>query len=252
MLQTRVIPCLLLRGRGLVKGVNFKDHQYLGDPINAVRIFNEKEVDELIFLDIVATRENRIPDLEHISNIADECYMPFTVGGGINTVEHIRDILSAGAEKVSINTAAVENPSLIREASDIFGSQSIVVSIDCKKTKNRYEVYTHSATKSTALNPVEYAVKMEELGVGEILLTSVDREGTRGGYDIELIKMVSDEVHVPVIASGGAGKLEDFAAAVKDGNASAVAAGSFFVFHGRRKAVLISYPPKEELEKLFI
>jgi cyclase len=251
MLGVRVIPSLLLKGKGLVKGVKFKDHSYVGDPINAVHIFNEKEVDELVFLDITATSEGRTIGLDVVKNIADECYMPFAVGGGIKTVEQIREILYAGAEKVIINTAAIENPDLVKEASEVFGSQSIVVSIDVdKKMFKCYQVVTNSGKKSTGKNPVDLAMDMEAAGAGEILLTSIDMEGSMQGYDLELIKQVADAVNIPVIASGGAGALEDFKEAV-DACASAVSAGSMFVFHGPRRAVLINYPSKSELENLF-
>ena len=251
MFNPRVIPCLLLRGRGLVKGIRFKDYRYVGDPINAVHIFNEKEVDELAFMDITATEENRTPDLSHIRQIADECYMPFSVGGGIRKIENIRDILNAGAEKVILNTAAIESPGLIRQAADKFGSQCIVASIDVKKNiLGKYEVITHSGTKKTGKDPVTYARELMEEGAGEILLTSIDREGTMEGYDLNLTKIVSEALTIPVIASGGAGKNKDFKDAVEAG-ASAAAAGSMFVFHGRRRAVLINYPDKKELKELF-
>jgi imidazole glycerol-phosphate synthase subunit HisF len=251
-LRPRVIPCLLLRGRGLVKGVRFKDHRYLGDPINAVHIFNTKEVDELAFLDISATAENRIVDLKHIEQIADECYMPFAVGGGIRTVEQTREILNSGAEKVIINTAPVDTPNFIRDAAEKCGSQSIVASIDARKNKfGQYDAHIRCGVKSTGLDPVKLAVQMEFLGAGEILLTSIDREGTMEGYDLELIKRVSKAVTIPVIASGGAGKKQDLADAINIGNASAVAAGSMFVFHGPRRAVLINYPDKKEMEETF-
>jgi cyclase len=251
MLKARVIPCLLLKNKGLVKTVQFKEPRYVGDPINAVWIFNQKEVDELIFLDIMATKERNKPPIELISKISDECFMPLTVGGGIRSVEDIKELLNAGAEKVSINTFAVENPSFIKEASDVFGSQSIVVAIDVKRhKKGLYEVFTNGGTRPAGIDPVSLAVQMAAMGAGEILLNSIDRDGTMKGYDIELIREVSDAVNIPVIACGGAGKLEDLAGAINGGRASAVAAGSFFVFHGRRRAVLINFPTKEELELL--
>jgi cyclase len=251
MLKARVIPCLLLKNKGLVKTVQFKEPRYVGDPINAVWIFNQKEVDELIFLDIMATKERNKPPIELISKISDECFMPLTVGGGIRSVEDIKELLNAGAEKVSINTYAVENPSFIKEASNVFGSQSIVVAIDVKRhKKGLYEAFTNGGTRPAGIDPVSLAVEMEAVGAGEILINSIDRDGTWEGYDIELIREVSDAVNIPVIACGGAGKLEDLAAAINGGHASAVAAGSFFVFHGRRRAVLINFPTKEELELL--
>ena len=245
------MPVLLLQGDGLVKGIQFKNHTYVGDPMNAIHIFNEKEVDELVFLDITATQENRAPRLAYIAKIADECFMPFAVGGGIKDVKQIREILYAGAEKVSINTAAVENPTLISEAANLFGSQSVVVSIDYKKTwPDSKWVFTYSGTKNTKLDPIEWAVRVAELGAGEILLNSMDRDGSMEGYDIETIAQVSSAVNVPVIACGGAGNIEHLGEAVRSG-ASALAAGSMFVFHGRKRAVLISYPTQKELERVF-
>ncbi|HEY9634160.1 MAG TPA: AglZ/HisF2 family acetamidino modification protein [Coleofasciculaceae cyanobacterium] len=251
MLKTRVIPCLLLRNRGLVKTIKFKNPSYVGDPINTVRIFNEKEVDELIFLDITATSENKKPPFKLLSEIASECFMPFTYGGGIRSLEDIQTLFSLGAEKVAINSYAVENPTFIREAADLSGSQSIVVSMDVKKNFwGKYEVYSHRNGKLIKLDPVEFAVQMEQMGAGEILLTSVDRDGMMEGYDIELIKNVTNTVSIPVIACGGAGKLEDFREAVEVGGASAVAAGSLVVYQGRNRAVLINFPIKEELKKI--
>ena len=251
MLRPRVIPCLLLRGEGLVKGVRFKDFKYVGDPINAVKIFSEKEVDELLFLDISATAAQRIPSPEFIQTIADECYMPFGVGGGIRSVEDIRRLLSAGAEKVSINSAAIENPDLIREASEIFGVQSIVASIDVKRRWNGgYRVYTRNGTRNTGLDPVKWAVEVEQLGAGEVLLNAIDQDGRMNGYDLKLIKAVTEAVNIPVIACGGAGKLQDLGDALHKGRASAVAAGSLFVFHGPKRAVLINFPSAEELDSI--
>lgn len=252
MLNTRVIPVLLLRNKGLVKTVEFKEGKYIGDPINAVKIFNEKEVDELVFLDIMASKEQREPNFEVISDIATECFMPFGYGGGIRSIEHIKKLFSLGVEKAIINSYAIENPSFIKEASDFFGSQSIVVSIDVKKSlMGKYKVYDSSKNKLTDLDPVEFSIKMESSGCGEIFLNSVDRDGTMKGYGIELIRKVTDKVNIPVIACGGAGKLEDLRDAVKQGNASAVAAGSLFVFQGKHRAVLINYPTQKELEKIF-
>ncbi len=249
MILPRVFPVLLLRGDGLVKGEKFKNHKYVGDPINAVRIFNEKEVDELTFLDITASREGRTVSLATVERLADECFMPFAVGGGITNVSQIRDLLSAGAEKVSLNTAAVADPSLVTRASDIFGAQSIVVCMDVKKTwTGAYRVFTHSGTKKTNLDPVAWAIELERLGVGEIVVNAIDRDGTQMGYDVALIRGVAEAVGVPVIACGGAGSVEHFAEAVKVGHASAVSAGAFFVFHGPNRAVLINFPDRARLE----
>lgn len=251
MLMTRVMPCLLLKNGALVKTVKFKDPAYIGDPINAIRIYNEKEVDELIFLDIGATIEKREPPYRVLSDIASECFMPVTYGGGVRDTESIRRILSLGIEKVAINSHAVEDPAFIRAAADRFGSSTIVVSIDARRRMfGRYEVFVYGGRKDTGLDPVEFAVQMEQMGAGEILLNSIDRDGTQEGYDIDLIKSVTSAVGVPVVACGGAGKIEDFRAAVKEGGASACAAGSLVVYFGRNRAVLISFPEREELEAI--
>lgn len=251
MLRTRVIPCLLLRNGGLVKTVKFGDPKYVGDPINAVKIFNEKEVDELVFLDISATAAGRGPNLELIRDIATEAFMPFGYGGGIRTMEHVAGLVALGVEKVVLNTVAVEHPEFVSEAAALVGSSSVVVSIDVKRSMlGRYEVVTCNATRRTGLDPVDWAGRVAELGAGEILLTAVDRDGTQKGYDVALIKQVAGAVSVPVIASGGAGQLQDFRAAVNEGSASAVAAGSMFVFHGKHRAVLITYPEYRDLEKV--
>jgi cyclase len=250
MLMPRVMPCLLLKDGGLVKTVKFKDPGYIGDPINAIRIYNEKEVDELIFLDITATLEKRQPPFKVLSEIASECFMPVAYGGGVRDLETIRQILSLGIEKVAINSYAVENPDFVRAAADKYGSSTIVVSIDVrKKMFGRYEVFTNGGRKGTNLDPVEFAVKMDQMGAGEILLTAIDRDGTQEGYDIELIKSVTGAVGVPVIACGGAGKIDDFRAAVKEGGASACAAGSMVVYFGRNRAVLITFPERKKLEE---
>jgi imidazole glycerol-phosphate synthase subunit HisF len=248
----RIIPCLLLRNNGLVKTVKFKDSVYIGDPINAVKIFNEKEVDELIFLDIDATKQNREPSVELIGNIASECFMPFAYGGGVRSLAQIEKIIKSGAEKIIINTQAFLEKNFIREAADRFGSSTIVVSVDVKKGFfDNYSVYIRGGSKNTGKNPVEYAREVENSGAGEIFINSIDRDGTMEGYDLELIKNISDAVKIPVIACGGAGKLKDFRSAISDGRASAVAAGSFFVFHGKRRAVLITYPSYQEISALF-
>ena len=252
MLRTRVIPSLLLKNRGLVKTIKFKDPTYLGDPTNVVKIFNDKEVDELVFLDISATVERRKPNFKYIAEIATECFMPFGYGGGIRDLEDVKTILGLGVEKAIINSYAVENPAFISRAADFAGSQSVVVSIDVKKSRlGKYEVYTLSGKRGTGLDPVGFAVEMERRGAGELLLNSIDRDGTMQGYDIELIKRVAEAVRIPVVACGGAGKLQDLADAVKVGGASAASAGSIFVFQGRHRAVLISYPSRTDLRELF-
>ncbi|GFE82022.1 putative imidazole glycerol phosphate synthase subunit hisF2 [Steroidobacter agaridevorans] len=252
MLRTRVIPCLLLRGQGLVKTTRFKEPKYVGDPINAIRIFNDKEVDELVVLDITATREGRAPNFERIEEFASECFMPLAYGGGLRTVDEARRLLKLGVEKVIFNAGAWRSPEVLRQASKEFGAQAVVASIDVRrKLLGRYEVVVDSANVGTGVDPVTYAKQMEDLGVGEILLTAVDRDGTMKGYDLDLLSRVSRAVSVPVIASGGAGSLADFRAAVTEGGASAVAAGAMFVFYGPHRAVLITYPSPAELAANF-
>ncbi|OGP57834.1 MAG: imidazole glycerol phosphate synthase subunit HisF [Deltaproteobacteria bacterium RBG_13_52_11b] len=252
MFRPRVMPCLLLKDKGLVKTVKFKDPNYLGDPINAVWIYNKNEADELIFLDITATKEKRTPPIELIHKISDESFMPVAVGGGIRDIDTISRLLQAGVEKAVINTFAAENPSFIAQASREFGSQSIVAAIDVKTNgKGNYEVFTHAGTKKTGLDPVAHARNMELHGAGEIFINSIDRDGTMQGYDLALIRKVTDAVTVPVIASGGAGSLQDIARAIREGHANAAAAGSLFVYHGKRRAVLINFPNRRELSTLF-
>lgn len=252
MLNYRVIPCLLMNNGRLVKTRGFRKGVYVGDPINTIRIFNDKEVDELVLLDIGASLNNQEPDYELISEISSECFMPLAYGGGISSIEQIRKLLRIGIEKVLINTALNRDPNFIRNAVSIFGSQAITASIDVnRKLFGRYEVVTLAGKEKTGLEPVEAAIKAEELGVGEILLTSIDAEGSMKGYDIDLLARVSKSVKIPVIASGGAGKLEHFRSAVLDGHASAVCAGSMFVFFGPHRAVLINYPEHRTLNTLF-
>ena len=247
----RVIPALLLKDWGIVKTVRFREETYIGCPINAVRVFSAKNVDELLLLDIQATKQRRALESDVVSQIADESCMPITVAGGIRTLEHVREILRNGADKVCINTRACENAEFIREAAAKFGGQCIVVSIDAKRRANgTYEVYTRRGTTATGIDPVSHAVHMQQLGAGEILLNSIDRDGTWQGYDLALLRQVCDAVTIPVIACGGAGKLQDFADAVTIGHASAVSAGSFFLYHGRRRGILITFPTREELQSV--
>ena len=247
MLGVRVMPCLLLRNSKLVKTVRFKNPDYIGDPVNAVKIYNDKEVDELIFLDITATIDGKPPNFKTIGEIASECFMPMTYGGGIRNTEDMRRIYGLGVEKIAINSFAVENPSIINQASEVFGNQSVLVAIDVKRNlTGGYEVYTRSGGKGVRMDPVEWAKKVESLGAGEILLTSIDRDGTYEGYDTELIRRVARAVSVPIIACGGAGKVEDFGKAVEAG-ASACAAGSIVVYQGKGKGVLINFPSLKEL-----
>jgi len=250
MLKTRVMPCLLLKDAALVKTIQFQNPSYIGAPVNAIRIYNEKEVDELILLDITATIEKKTPPFRIIEEIASECFMPVAYGGAICQLEDIKRIFYLGIEKAVINSFAHENPAFVREAADRFGSQSIVISIDAKKTPHGYEVFTHGGRKATGLNPATFARQMEEMGAGEILINSIDRDGTMLGYDLDLIKQVASAVSVPVIACGGAGKVEHFGEAVKQGSASAVAAGSMVVYFGRTRAVLINFPKPRELAKV--
>lgn len=251
MYRARVIPCLLLQDGGLVKTVKFKRPRYLGDPINAVKIFNEKEVDELVFLDIVAGRQGWEPPFDLLGQVTSECFMPLCYGGGVRSLEHMRRLFSLGIEKVALNTGAVESPELVSQAADRFGAQSVIVSIDVKRRLlGRPAVYTMGGTRSTGLDPVAWAREMERRGAGELLLTAIDRDGTMSGYDLPLIKQVVAAVRIPVVASGGAGSVRDLVAAVRQGGASAAAAGSLFVYQGPHRAVLINYPSPEELRDL--
>ena len=244
------MPCLLLKGESLVKTVKFRNPSYIGDAINTVRIFNQKEVDELIFLDIEATKEKRLPQFKFLEKLTSECFMPFTYGGGVRRLEDIKTILNLGVEKVCLNTYAVENPHFVKEASDMFGSQSIIISIDVKKSViGRYEVVTNCGMRPTKIDPLDFAIKMQQMGAGEILLTSIDRDGTWEGYDTDILKRVTQAVGIPVIACGGAGKIEDLEIAVKLGLASAVALGSRVVYQGKGMGVLINFFPRQELER---
>lgn len=250
MLKHRVIPCLLIQQGGLVKTRRFANPKYVGDPINAIRIFNDKEVDELIVLDISASREKREPDYAAIEEFAGECFMPLCYGGGIRTVEQARRIFSLGVEKISLQSAALENPSLISQVADRFGSQSVVVSIDIKKNwRGKPQIYSSAAKKTLSLPWLDHLQACIKAGAGEVIINSVDRDGLMGGMDLELIRQASTLISVPLIAVGGVGKLSDIKAGV-DAGASAVAAGSFFVFHGIHRAVLITYPRYHELETL--
>lgn len=251
MLQIRAIPCLLYDNGGLVKTIKFKNPKYIGDPINAVKIFNDKEVDELVFLDINTSEEKRRPNFKLISEIASECFMPVGYGGGIREIDDIQKIFSLGIEKVIINTYAVEKPEFIKKAADRFGNQSIVVSVDVKKDFfGKYKIYTYGGKKKNDLDIVFFAKQMQEMGAGELIINSIDRDGTMLGYDLNLLKMVTAATNIPIVALGGAGNLDDFNKAIHEGGVSAVAAGSFFVFYGPHRAFLINYPSAKELEKL--
>jgi imidazole glycerol-phosphate synthase subunit HisF len=251
MLQHRVIPSLLLQNNGLVKTFRFKDPQYIGDPINAIRIFNEKEVDELILLDITATKEAREPNYEMIEQIASECFMPLAYGGGVRTIEQAKRIYSLGVEKICLQTAALENSRLVSELADCFGSQSVMVSLDVKKNwLGKPHLYSASKGKLVDSRWVECAERLVVAGAGEVLLNAVDKDGTLQGPDLVLIERLSKSLSVPLIAVGGVSSLADIKAAV-DAGASAVAAGAFFVYQGPHRAVLITYPKYSELEALF-
>lgn len=251
MFRSRIIPCLLLKDKGLYKTTRFKDPNYLGDPINTLRLFNDKEVDEIVILDITATVNNKKPNIDYLKTVVAECFMPVCYGGGISTLKQIEALYKIGIEKISFNTALFNNPELVKESAKIFGSQSIVASIDVKKGLfGSKSVYIRAGDKKIKDTPVEYAKKVEELGVGEILLTSIDHDGMMSGYDYELIEKVSSTVSIPVIANGGAGDINHCAKAVNAG-ASAAAAGSIFVYYGSRKAILVNYPTQEELTNLF-
>jgi imidazole glycerol-phosphate synthase subunit HisF len=228
MLKARIMPTLLFKDVGLVKGVRFDSWRRVGGVMQAVKVYNMREVDELVFLDVSATLDGRPPDFDTVDDVADECFMPLTVGGGIRTVEHVRRLLEVGADKVAINTALVEEPNLIRRVAERFGAQCVVASIDARRHPDgACEVYTRSGSKPTGLDPIELAQEVEALGAGEILLTSIDRDGTMTGYDLRLTRSVSQAVSIPVIASGGAGTYEDMRAALAAG-AAAVAAASIY------------------------
>lgn len=252
MKRVRVIPVLLLKNGGLYKSSRFRDFKYVGDPINAVKIFNEKEVDEIILLDIDATSQGRPPDLNIIREIASEAFMPLGYGGGITTVDMMRSVLRSGAEKVVINNAAINNPQVISEAAKEFGSQSVVVSIDVKKDwRGKYKIHTINGKVNTGKSPAEFSKLMEDMGAGEIFLNSIDRDGTYSGYDLNLVESVSKNLNIPIVICGGASSITDFELAIKAG-ASAVAAGSMFVFQRPHNAVLISYPEQSNLrQKLY-
>lgn len=246
MYRARVIPCLLVRGNGLVKTRRFRDAVYVGDPVNAIRIFSEKEVDEIAVLDIDASREGREPNYELISEMAGEAFMPMAYGGGVRTLDQVRRLIRSGVEKVIVNTVATESTDLLTDAAAVFGSQAVVGAVDVKRTfLGGYKVVARSATVDVKVSLEDHVRRLADAGAGEILLTSVDRDGMMNGYDLDLVKRVAQCVSVPLVACGGAGTIEHLSQAIREG-ASAVCAGSMFVFHGKHRAVLINYP-KEAL-----
>lgn len=258
MLYPRIIPCLLVHKKGLVKTTKFKDPKYVGDPINAVKIFNEKEVDELIVVDIDASREGREPDYKMIENLATECRMPLCYGGGIKSVEQAQKIFSLGVEKIAVSSAAIENPSIIASMAERVGNQSVVVVMDVKKKtlSGKYELYIHNGTKSTGIDPVLFAIEMQKSGAGEIVINSIDQDGVMKGYDMNLINKIREVINIPITVMGGAGTLDDIGGVIQQHGIIGVAAGSLFVFKGKYRAVLINYPTAVEkntlLEKHFL
>lgn len=240
-----------MKNQGLVKSIAFKDHRYIGDPINAVKIFNDLKADELVFLDILASKEKRTISLDFVRNVGEEASMPFAVGGGITTLEQIRTIIGAGAEKVVINTHAAKDPEFIKAAAETFGSSTITVCMDVKKKHfGREQTWILGGSKPTGMAPVDFAKLMEARGAGELIVQSIDLDGTMKGYDIPLIRKISAAVSIPVVALGGAGSLDDLRRGFKEGYASGLAAGSLFVYQGPRKAILINYPAKAQLSEI--
>jgi len=252
MLRPRIIPCLLVQNNGLVKTVKFTDPKYVGDPLNAVRIFNEKAVDELIVLDIDATTQGGEPDYGRIRNLAAECRMPLCYGGGVKTVDQVEKIISLGVEKVALSAAAVADPSLVARAAEVVGSQSVVVVLDVKKSgwRGKYEILTHNGTKKSGRGPVEFAREMAAQGAGEIVVNAIDRDGTMKGYDLGLAREVREAVSLPLTVLGGAGSLQDIAILIQTFGIIGAAAGSLFVFKGVYRAVLINYPSRTEKDTL--
>lgn len=252
MIFPRIIPCLLIHNRGLVKTVRFKEPKYVGDPINAVKIFNEKEVDELMVLDIDATRNNRDPDYKMIEDLAYECRMPLCYGGGIRTVEQAKKIFSLGVEKIAISSAAIESPQLISTVAECVGSQSIAVVLDVRKNpfNGYYTIWTHNATNNTGIDCIDFIVRAEKAGAGEIVINSIDNDGLMKGYDKSLITKVRNAVNIPLTVLGGAGSIDDIGSLIQEYGILGIAAGSLFVFKGKFRAVLINYPTPAEKEVL--
>ena len=252
MLRPRIIPSLLIHEKGLVKTVNFKSPKYVGDPINTVRIFNEKQVDELVFFDIDATVLNKEPDYALIEKLANQSRMPLCYGGGVKTVEQAQKIFALGIEKIAISSAAIVNPNLVTKIAERVGSQSVIVVLDVKKKLlGGYEIYTHNGKKSTGINPVKFAKYIEQLGAGEIIINSIDQDGVMKGYDLNLIDNIAEIISIPLTVLGGAGTLSDIEMVINKHGVIGVSAGSLFVFKGTYKAVLINYPTQVEKNIIF-
>ncbi len=253
MLRSRIIPCLLIQNKGLVKTVNFKDPKYVGDPINAVKIFNEKEVDELIVLDIDATKDNRAPNFKMIKGLADECRMPFCYGGGITTIEQAKKIINLGVEKVALSYSALKNIDLCKDIGNLIGNQSVVVVLDVKKKKlfGGYNIYTHNGTKKSNWKLDDFISKLEKIGIGEIVINSIDNDGVMQGYDLALIENIREKCSMPITVIGGAGNIYHIKDLINKFKIIGAAAGSLFVFKGKYKAVLINYPNREERKPIY-
>lgn len=252
MLRPRIIPSLLIHDKGLVKTVKFKDHKYIGDPINAVKIFNEKEVDELAIFDIDATVLGNEPNYILIEKLANQSRMPLCYGGGVKTVKQAQRIFSLGVEKIALSSSIIQNPNLITEISEKVGSQSVIVVLDVKKKLlGGYEIYTHNGKKSTGISPIKFAKMAQKLGAGEVIINSIDNDGMMNGFDMNIIAKVREEITIPLTVLGGAGNLEDIKKVILNNGIVGVAAGSLFVFRGVYKAVLINYPSKEEKNTIY-
>lgn len=252
MLRSRIIPCLLIHNGGLVKTVGFDKPKYVGDPLNAVRIFNEKEVDELMVVDIDATREGREPNYALIKNLAAECRMPLAYGGGVSSVEQFQRLVSLGVEKVAVSAAAVRDPQIVAAAAERVGSQSVVVVMDVRRAKRGWELFTHNGRRAAKLDPIGFARQVEELGAGEIVLNSIDRDGVMKGYDLDLVRDIRAAIRLPVTVLGGAGSLADVSQLVSEFGPVGAAAGSLFVFKGVYRAVLINYPTRADKDAILL
>lgn len=252
MLRSRIIPVLLIHNEGLVKTVCFENAKYVGDPLNAVKIFNEKEVDELVVLDIDASVKGSSPNFKMIANLASECRMPLCYGGGVTSVSDAIKIISLGAEKVAISSAAIEHPEIVSQISSAVGVQSVVVVLDVKKVGlfGKYEVFTHNGKRRTKKHPVDLAVMFEELGAGELVINSIDHDGKMNGYDLKLMESIRENTTIPLTALGGAGSYDDVKSLIDDFSIIGAAAGSMFVFKGKYRAVLINYPKQDEKNRI--